>query len=422
MTGRRSLLKLAGLGVTISVLSLLRDVLTVGSHSLAEKRDHATGACRDWNIFPIGVFEDGNVLDGDTHRFEAMVGDLTARGFDSVFFANNADNRDPPLLDITDRLGFNVFYAPTWTLNRDWWPEPVSATIDTARQVITPLVEQIRARSSLRGYLVADEPRLDALQKVTLMTQAFHELDPSRIAMPILTGTDRVGPIFAAAHPDVMLLPIYPVGYDNPIGDFSMTGFGYSSLDFVSYVRAVTDGKPAGIPFWTILQTHSLGNGGRFSLREPVPAEVRAQNWLAIGEGATGFIWFTYSSEQGWTGLHDNPSLLATITALNRRIDPLRSTLLQLHRGPDRFGANGGSRPYVSSLVSRDAATNYVVAVNQDCLQPQTFAISSPTLSGRLCDLETGRSYPLDSPIAFAPGDGKLFEFVEDFGAASAEK
>ena len=57
--------------------------------------------------------------------------------------------------------------------------------------------------------------------------------------MPILIGIDRVKPLFEAAKPRVLLIDVSPIGFKNPVGDLSMTGYGYPFLDFVPYVSAV---------------------------------------------------------------------------------------------------------------------------------------------------------------------------------------
>src|SRR5436190_3423174 len=67
---------------------------------------------RTGSFFPIGVFEDANLLDGDTARFETMIGDLQSHGLDTIMFTNNAADRDAPLLAVSDRLDFGVFMLP----------------------------------------------------------------------------------------------------------------------------------------------------------------------------------------------------------------------------------------------------------------------------------------------------------------------
>lgn len=372
------------------------------------------------SLFPLGVFEDSGMLGGNTEMFRAMGQDITAHGFDAVMFTNTYAERDAPLLDVSDELGINVFMMPAGDFNRSWWGDDVPADLETARQVARPVVHRFAPHPSFKGYLVKDEPRRDAMEKVALMTRALRELDPARPATPILVGTDRVGPIFSAAQPPVLLIDVYPAGYHNPVGDFTMSGFGYQHLDFVSYIREVTQSKPPSTPLWVILQTHSLNHDPRFALREPTPAEVRAQNWLAIGEGATGIFWFIYSSQQGWRGLGDNPALYAEVSTLAQRVAPLRDTLRHLQRvaapSSGQFTVAGAGDAYISTLATPDHTRFYAVVVNRDCLHAQELTIEPPAdsedLRGQLRDLETLQTYEMGEAILFSPGDGKLFELV----------
>lgn len=372
------------------------------------------------SYFPLGIFEDSNQFGGNTVLFKSVIHDITARSFDSIMFTNASVERDAPLLDVSDDMGFNVFMLPANDLNKNWWPEDIPADEQTARSVAEPIVAQLGAHSSFRGYLVKDEPQKKYQEKVALMTQALQELDPIRPATPILVGKDVVGPIFNAAQPKVMLIDVYPIGYSNPIGDFTLTGFGYRFLDFVEYIRKVTKDKPDTTPLWIILQTHSFGDGEAFSLREPLPSEVRAQHWMAIGEGVTGIFWFTYSSQQGWKGLAANAPLYDEVTTLARRTVPLRNTLLGLHKTRDIFEIAGVeqtflSKPttYISTLTNEDESTFYAVVVNRDCLQEQEMTIHASSHTGHLRDVETGETYNLDAPITLQPGDGKVLELIE---------
>lgn len=362
--------------------------------------------------FPLGVFEDANILGGDTSAFKAMGKDLLSRGFDSVFFANNALDRDSPFFDVADQLDLGIFYAPTWEFDRDWWPSQVPATTGRARVAISPVVNRLRSHRSLKGYSVVDEPTLSQERKLSLVTQAFRDLDPSRPAMPTLVGIDRVGAIVESISPDVLLIDVYPVGRDNATGDFRMTGFGYPDLDFVSYVRLVTRNKPKDVPLWMVLQAHDYRDGGKFGLRKPKPAEVRAENWLAIGEGATGIFWFIYSSQPSWTGLKDNQPLFGEVSSLARRLSALRGTLLNARRGDATFTTSANGMSYVSTLTSLDGSRLYAVVVNRDCERGQKLLIDAPGFQGQLKDLETSNVYPLGTAVQFAPGDGKVFELI----------
>jgi len=344
-------------------------------------------------LFPLGVFEDGNMIGGNTARFETMLNDLRAHGLDTVLFVNNTVERDEPLLGVADRLGFNVFMMPNGDLNETWWPDEVSATIATARIIAKPIVAAWGKHPSLKGYLVSDEPFLDATQKVALMTRALREADPKRPVLMNLIGLGRVGPIFAAAKPDVMQIDVYPAAKDNPPCDFTMNGFAYPQHDFVSYIRTATQTRPASAPLWIILQTHSF-DADSHSLRTPLPSEVRMQQWLALGEGATGIYWFVYSTQQSWIGLVDNKPLYNEVAALARRVSPLRGLLLGLHRVDNRFTIAGNGTPYLSTLTDPSGTKSYAVVVNKDCQKAQNLTIRSTMVGGRLRDLESGRIYP----------------------------
>jgi hypothetical protein len=364
------------------------------------------------SFFPLGVFEDGNMIGGNTAKFEAMLKDLRAHNLDTVLFVNNTVARDEPLLGVADKLGFNIFMMPNGDLNETWWSDEAPATIALARSLAKPIVAAWGKHPSLKGYLVIDEPFLDATEKVALMTQALREADPQRPVLMNLIGLNRVGPIFAAAKPDVMQIDVYPAAKDNPPCDFTMNGFAYPQHDFVSYIRAATQTRPSTTPLWIILQTHSF-DAGMHSLRTPLPTEVRMQQWLALGEGATGIYWFVYSTQQSWIGLADNKPLYDEVGALARRIRPLRGLLLGLHRVDDRFTVSGNGSPYISTLADASGAKTYVVVVNKDCQKAQNLTIRSAMVGGRLRDLESGRIYALGQTIPLQPGDGRIFASVD---------
>jgi chitodextrinase len=363
--------------------------------------------------FPMGMFEDGNLVTSQT-VYNNMVNDLRTRGFDSLMMVNTHSTRHGSYLGYTDPMPFNVYMNPTYDFDRSWWPDQFPATIEQARIAAAPVVNAWKNHPSFKGYYVADEPGLHQRTKVSLISQAFRELDPTRPNFPVLIGVDRVGPIFEAARPGRMVIDVYPCAFRNAIGDFTMNGFGYSNLDFVSYIRQATSTRPAGTPLWIVLQAHKVGDGTQFwHLREPVATEIRCQEWLALGEGATGIFWFIYSSEQGWIGLKDNPSLMNECASLNTRVGPLRETLKGLHRVTNQFTVTGaGPRPHYSSTLENSNSTKkYVVIVNRDCVNAQNLQFTSGN-TGRLKDLESGVIVDQGTAVNFRPGDGRIYELV----------
>src|SRR3989344_1529386 len=392
-----------------------------------------SGGISNVDYFPIGIFEDGNITSGNSADFTDMVNNLKSKGFDSVMFTNNSANRDEAMLSVSDNLTMNVFFAPYYEMHRNWYttdvnPNPPAATIENARTAIYPLIDKVKNHPSVKGYLLYDEPGgTDDQNRIALAKQVVEERDPTRFSTPVLIGLNRAEPILDATKPEVMLIDVYPMGGANPACDYSMSGFGYtpatfgqfgfSDDDMVAYIRAVTRTKDPNIPLWVILQTHNWGDpgvdNGFYSLRKPSAAEVRAQNWMAIGEGATGIFWFIYTSQQGWTGLKDETNLMNEVSTLANRLNPLRGTLLGLKRNStDQFSVSGPNNPYISTLVSADGSQKYAVAVNREsCSSNQNLTINS-SLSGSLKDLETGQIYAQGASINFLPGDGKIFELV----------
>ncbi|MGE3267928.1 MAG: hypothetical protein AB7P40_04225 [Chloroflexota bacterium] len=363
--------------------------------------------------FPLGIFEDATLLSGRGGRFKAMLDDLQARGLDSVMLTNSYASRDASLLDVSDRQGMGVFFALA-DLHQPWWASDGPADRAHAESLVRPALAQLTGHPSLKGYSIADEPSIELKDKLTVLTDVLNTLDPERPAMPILIGLDRVQPLFEASKPRVMLIDVYPFGYRNPVGDLSMSGYGYWFLDFISYVRAVSQSRPPGTPLWMILQTHSF----KEELRKPIPAEVRLQNWLAIGEGATGLFWFIYSSQQGWVGLQDSPALMAEVTDLVKQVRPIRDVLVRSAKIEDVFQVEGENGPYVSTL-KRDDGRLYAVVANRDVLRAHDLKVTLPGVNGVLRNVTGGCTvYQLGQPIPFEPGAGAVLEFLEDGDSA----
>ena len=369
--------------------------------------------------FTYGIFEDANHVGGPTH-FAAMVADLKKRQFDSVLFTNNFTYRDAPLLSIADDLGFRVVFSHHAELNHALWPADAPDTIEHARQIIFPLVDHVRHHRSLMGYNVMDDAPDRLASKVALAVQAFRERDPHRPAAPTLV--ERHDEVALAARPDILLTYVYPALTVSPPCDFTRRE-GRVTVDWlVNRLRHVASLGEGEVPVWVVLQTHG---GSRdvdpaspddTALREPTREEVRLQHWLAVGEGVKGVFWFTYSTQQFWTGLRDNPPLLTEVSDLARRTIPLRPVLGDLRKVPDRARALAEAelpvpyQPYASTLIDK-LGTIYVVVVNRSC-DRQHLRLSVPDTEGWLRNVETGAWHALGAVLPFDGGDGRLFELV----------
>lgn len=368
---------------------------------------------RRWNrslawerkYFPLGVFVDGNSVGnklGPRPGMETMCQGLLEHGFDTVFFCNQILARDEPLLDIPDRLGIKVVAALS-DLNQSWFAEGVPADELTAENAVRPLVEKLKEHPSVAGYYTADEPSLHLKDKLVTISRIIESLDPSRPSMACYVGIDRVEPLYAAVQSRVFLIDVYPCGYQNAPGDFTLTGFGYPDLDFVSYIRKVIRHKPPQVPLWIILQTH----GFLKSLRAPSPAEVRLQTWLALAEGAQGLIYFSYHTQQGWIGLVDEnlapTPLYEEASRLVKRIAPHRDLLLGLIRNPTLSLQVSGF--HVGVMKSPKTGKSYGIICNLDVLRDKALRLP-PHITAQ--DPLSGK--PFQNGILVPPGDGVLLQ------------
>jgi hypothetical protein len=370
----------------------------------------------DPSDFPIGVFEDANLIRGKKGLFKDIVNDLQSRGLNAIMLSNGNAERDAEMMEVSDKYGLDVYFGA----HVDFYPwlhdTAVSGDLDAAREIVTPVVDLLKDHPSVKGINISDEPELYTLEKHVNAADIIHELAPDiKVSTPII-GFDRAGPMAAALDQDVYIVDVYPAAQINPLGDFTMNAYGYGGWDFISYTREIIKERSEDTPLWMILQTHAY-NAGRFSLREPLPAEVREQQWLAIGEGATGIFWFVYGSQldSGWTGLSDNEVLFAEVEDLTGRLNPLRETFLGTKKDKDRFTATatGSAKPYVSTLVEKNGDKHYVVAVNTDVLSDQLLTIDSKQFKGQLKDLETDELFTIGvSEIEVRPGDGRIFEVI----------
>lgn len=216
--------------------------------------------------------------------------------------------------------------------------------------------------------------------------------------------------------PDILLINLYPFNQASAPGDLAMRGFGYHELDYLHYIRRYTRFQLPEQAFWVLLQTHKTNWPG-YTLREPSPEELRVMQWLAVGEGASGFFYFHWTSAQTWRGLADNPALLDEVSRFAERIRALEPLLLRWRKADDmvfvqRRGLGDDSEHKIySSTLRDDNGDLYALVVNRDVLQAREFWLETlPTLHiSRLVNVETQESHALDEAIRLAAGEAALF-------------
>jgi hypothetical protein len=343
-----------------------------------------------------GVFEDAGMV-GSPSAMEAMITDLRSHGIGSVMFTNGFLRHQLPLADVSDARNFPVFAS--WMmgdLQERWWNLAATPNIATARQVIGPMVDELKVHPSIRGYNLVDDATPDKNELMRLAVQVFRERDPARPASPMMVENDLGQLVFDYVRPDAFLTYNYPA-------DETTTPCSWART-FVDEIRYTTRTKAASVPLWLVLQTHrtTFGPVGT-KLRYPSAEEVRLQNWIALGEGAQGIWWFIYSSQQGWLGLRDQPALYTEVGDLARRTTALPRFTKQV----DQVSAGAD---YASTLTDSTGA-RYVVIANTSCAA-RDVTLTTSSLSGRLLDVESGQTFAFDEPIPIRGGDGRVFRHL----------
>ena len=282
-------------------------------------------------------------------------------------------------------------------LYTQWWDRAAASTsIDAARQIIGPMVDRLKVHPSIRGYNLIDDATPDKNELMRLAVQVFRERDPGRPASPMMVEKDLGQQVFDYVRPDAFLTYNYPA-------DVTTTACSWART-FIDELRYTTRTKPASVPLWLVLQTHRTTFGTADSrLRYPAAEEARLQNWIALGEGAQGIWWFIYSSQQGWLGLRDQPILYAEVSDLARRT----TALPRFTKQADQVFAGAD---YASTMVDSNGE-RYVVAANTSC-GARDVTLTSPSLSGRLLDVETGQTFAFGQRIPFRGGDGRIFRYI----------
>lgn len=346
--------------------------------------------------FPVGIFEDANIQESDINACAALFDDLLAHHFDTLQWTNASATHDQACLDAADQTDIKIYFNPSFQLYPQWWNAEVTPDLDAAKNVARPIVDALSKHPSVVGYYIADELAQSSTIKFDLMVQAFHALDPTR---PVLASHNVTASWWedmeVSAKPDLWQAFAYTITPSSP--DCSWA----DELD--SRLARFTRSKPSDTDFWMILQTHGAQ---AFDLRAPTPEELRLQQWISIGRGAHGIIWFIYSTQQGWIGLHDNATLYPEASHLAERLRALAPTLQTTHPATNIFTLHGSG--YVYTL--QDApGVRYAVVASSQCDGKQSVNLTS-SYQGTLKNLETGEEVRQGQAFTLAPGDGAVFK------------
>lgn len=374
------------------------------------------------SYFPYAIFEDGNLWGGTgvNTTYQKDINQLKAKNITDIIFTNSTPN-----LDISDSNGMSVIGAPQNVLNQKWWSNAaVTETIEKALEIARPIIDADKNHPSLKGYNLADDVDHYSINKITLITSAFNQLNPTLPSTVMAPNNTR----FNAANPPVYLTYRYPAMVTDNQCDFNskqiMSYYVNTFGQALKIDRERLRLEERGIPEWLILQAHgstfttNANEADITKLRTPSIEEVRMQNWIALGEGIDGIGWFIYKTQQFWIGLEDNPALFSEIGDLAGRVKPLRGLFSTLKKHPMQLFTVSASdilpfenQPYLSTMVTKDNSKYYLMVVNQSC-SPQSLSLNSEYFNSSFKDIETGTTYSKTQQIYFRAGDGKIFEVL----------
>ncbi|WP_214627520.1 S-layer homology domain-containing protein [Paenibacillus agaridevorans] len=423
--------------------------------------------------FPKGVwFEAGNIpyIAADAAAYlDQTFKDISDAGVDTVFLANW--HGKPGIYDVTlekaAEYGLKMIGLPDGHGLFKFWGgnyfDSEALYSNDEVQMHSALVELTNKAldsehaEQLIGYLLFDEPRsLYVVDKerfrdnLSVMRRMLESIDPGRFTVIDYTMPEDAAYFYPSNQTQAMSLDLYPVvnHYPTP-GNFKHIGT-YPNATYEESLDASTlqirKELTNDAPVWMILQAHGEVGG---LPREPIPSEIRAMTYEAIGRGARGFTYFLYQSTVVWRGMVDydythRPHIYGTIKQLMSEIDALKPTILDMRRIANIAATTGGgggatTQPFDPGYPSADITTHesvstpnkYMVVVNHNAEVDDDVTItidraklgmnvksilevSKTDGSKSEVEFQTTLDSYIISDVNFAAGDGKIFELVRD--------
>jgi hypothetical protein len=180
---------------------------------------------------------------------------------------------------------------------------------------------------------------------------------------------------------DILSFDIYPVASRTPQvkGKLEYVARGVTRLR-----NLAVDGQKV----WAILETTALDPRHRV-----MPAQLRAEIWMAIIHGASGIVYFVheFAPAARSDAIFRYPDIVREVAAQNKLIRSMAAVL----NGPNVDGVTVQSDVPIATLVKRDHDTAYVFAVSMENRASQPRFELKGLDGARVMDLVQGRSIPI---------------------------
>ena len=265
--------------------------------------------------FPLGPLTIGTWLPAGMDEFRFMDADqqmLTELGINSVQWVQRHIDKngtaEEQLMAFASSQGWDmpVYFEPPGRTSYDklhnWATKAELANQDSLRRIVQDLYLRWRNESAFSGYLVGHEDyNKNNYASLSAVVQAISEIDPT---YPSIT----VGRLQDYQDIDFFLVKFFDGAGENNIfqhehyifrGDLPSKGSRFQRRidELVSGYDRVIRGLEGRSGRWhAIVQVQSEERNGHFYYRKPSDSEIRMQVGLALSRGASGVIYFLYSS------------------------------------------------------------------------------------------------------------------------------
>ena len=264
---------------------------------------------------PMGPLTIGTWLPAGMNEFRFTESDqelLAGLGLNSIQwlqrFIDENGTAEEQLLSFASRQGWNMpvyFEPPGWT-NYDklhnWALRGEFVNHDSLRMIVQDLHRKWKDQSAFSGYLIGHEDyHENYYSSLSSVVRVIDEVDPTYPAYTVGRFQDYqknrlflVSFFESAGEHNVFQHEHYVFR-----GSFPTEGKKFQKRidELVSGYDQVSRGIEGRSGRWhAIIQVQSEERNGRVYYRKPSPAEIRMQVGLALSRGATGIIYFLYSS------------------------------------------------------------------------------------------------------------------------------
>jgi hypothetical protein len=317
--------------------------------SQVSRLDGSTLLVRGRPFFPLGAYDSYGWVESET---PARLKDIADAGFNCVIpygILSGSLQDVRSYLDAADKLGLKVIVSvKDLYRHARLLPKSFEGQTDPAA-MLTAVVKGVRTHPALLGWYVNDESGPEHYEALKANYDLILSLDPDHACYAVINQPESAYEYVGTA--DVIGVDPYPV----PGAPLTLV---------TDWMRGA---KETGRPIWTVTQIFNKSDyQPGTSLRDPTLREMRTMAFLAIANGASGLMMYSYHNVKS----HD--SFGKRWAEVKKVCDEVRALEPALLRGkPVELAGSGGCRKaweadgrlYVLLVNPSDAAVKCTVTL-----------------------------------------------------------